>query len=262
LIQVLSLQVIIWSKIRLTADNLELYKKTINFNEKTESSDFLISIVKNKSSILNLIKEVQEFNLLCRWISSQFHRKSERNLSFALIKNKILKKMNHVFVLQQKMIWNHFLELYHDCFSEDYWDRNKTLKLIQHHFIWNEIADNIHVYIITCLICQSKAIHHHQSYSQLKSLSILKNTWNSSFKKINLNWITRLSLLMKTKNSQKYNSILTIVYHITKYALFILIQNNITAADFTELFFEHVECCFNFSKNIMMNRDSHIISDF
>ena len=67
---------------------------------------------------------------------------------------------------------------------------------------------------------------------------------------------------MKTKNSQKYNSILTAVCYITKYALFILTQNNFTAADFTKLFFEHVECCFDFSRNIMMNRDSCIISDF
>ncbi len=47
-----------------------------------------------------------------------------------------------------------------------------------------------------------------------------------------------------------------------KYALFILTQNDITAADFTELFFKHVECCFNFSRSIMINKNSHIISNF
>ena len=47
-----------------------------------------------------------------------------------------------------------------------------------------------------------------------------------------------------------------------KYALFILIQNNSIAADFTKLFFEHVECYFDFLRSIIMNRNSHIISDF
>ena len=47
-----------------------------------------------------------------------------------------------------------------------------------------------------------------------------------------------------------------------KYALFILIQNDIITADFTKLFFEHIECCFDFLKNIIMNRNSCIISDF
>ena len=64
------------------------------------------------------------------------------------------------------------------------------------------------------------------------------------------------------KNNQKFNNILIIMCHITKYALFILTQNDITAADFAELFFEYVKCCFDFSKNIMMNKNSHITSDF
>ena len=64
------------------------------------------------------------------------------------------------------------------------------------------------------------------------------------------------------KNSQKFNSILIVVCHVMKYALFILIQNNITTADFTKLFFEHVKCCFDFSRSIMTDRNSHIISDF
>ena len=136
----------------------------------------------------------------------------KRNFSFALIKNEILKKMNHVFMFQQKMIWSWLLKLYHDCSSEDHWDRNKILKLVQHYFIWNRIADNVHIYIATCLICQSKAIHYHQFYDQLKSLFISKNMWNLLFKKINLDWITRL--LLSIKNSQKYNSILTIIYHV------------------------------------------------
>ena len=71
-----------------------------------------------------------------------------------------------------------------------------------------------------------------------------------------------MRLLLLMKKSQKYNSILTVVCHITKYALFILIQNDSTAADFMKLFFEHVECCFDSSRSIVMNRNSHIISDF
>ena len=72
----------------------------------------------------------------------------------------------------------------------------------------------------------------------------------------------KLFLLMKIKNSQKYNSILTVICHIMKYALFILIQNDIIIADFTKLFFEHVECCFNFLKSIVTDKNSHITSDF
>jgi len=72
----------------------------------------------------------------------------------------------------------------------------------------------------------------------------------------------RLSLLMKTKNNQKYNSILIVICHITKYILFILTWNDIIAADFTELFFEHVKCHFDFLRSIVTDRDSCITFNF
>ena len=134
------------------------------------------------------------------------------------------------------------------------------MKLIQHHFIWNRIVNDIYVYIATYLICQNKIIHHHQFYSQLESLFILKNMWNLSFKKINLNWI--MKLFLSIKNDQKFNNILTVICHIIKYALFIFIWNDIITANFVKLFFEHVKCHFDFSRNIITDKDSHITSDF
>ena len=71
-----------------------------------------------------------------------------------------------------------------------------------------------------------------------------------------------MRLLLLMKNGQKFNNILTVVCCITKYALFILTQNDITAADFAELFFEHVEYHFNSSRNIITDKNSHITSDF
>ena len=110
----LSLQVITQLKIRLTADNFISFKKALkSFNQKIMFFDNFIrestffdnlNIKKKKSSILNLIKNIQEFDSLCRQISNQFCEKSEENLSFVLIRNEILKKMNHVFVSEQKTI--------------------------------------------------------------------------------------------------------------------------------------------------------------
>ena len=129
LIQVLSLQMITWSKIRLTADDLVSYRKTLNsLSQRTVFLSIFISesisysslnFSKKNTIILNLIKDTQEFNSQCRWISSQLHRKLKENLSFVLHENEILKKMNHVFVFQQKIIWVQLLELYHDCSNND-----------------------------------------------------------------------------------------------------------------------------------------------
>ena len=67
---------------------------------------------------------------------------------------------------------------------------------------------------------------------------------------------------MKVKNDQEYNSILIVVCHIMKYALFIPTRDDTTAADFAELFFEHVECRFGSPRSIVTDRDSRITSDF
>ena len=71
-----------------------------------------------------------------------------------------------------------------------------------------------------------------------------------------------MKLLFSLKNDQEYNSILIIICYVTKYTLFLFIQDDCIVADFMKLFFEHVECYFNSLKSIMMNKDSHIISDF
>ena len=122
----------------MTADNLESYKKTSSFDQKIVSSSILINleteflnffisfetvlsdIFTEKKFILNLIKNAQEFDSLCRQISSQLHEKLKENLSFVLHKNEILKKTNHVYIFHQKTIQNQFLELYYDCSSKNY----------------------------------------------------------------------------------------------------------------------------------------------
>jgi hypothetical protein len=112
LIQVLLLQVITQSKIRLITNNLVLFKEIVFFNNLIQETAFFDSFIKKitffdnlnvrekKFSILNLIKNIQEFDLLCRQISSQLCKKLERNFSFILIENEILIKTNYVFVSQ------------------------------------------------------------------------------------------------------------------------------------------------------------------
>ena len=117
--QILLLQVTTQSKIRLIADNLVSYKKTLNsFSQKIVSLDIFIS--EKNLSIFSLIKNTQEFNSQCRQISSQLCEKLKENFSFVLHRDEILKKTNHVYIFHQETIQNQLLEFYHDCFNENY----------------------------------------------------------------------------------------------------------------------------------------------
>src|SRR5438045_3229046 len=221
---------------------------------------------KEKSSILELIRNAQELDPQCRRISSQLHDLSLEDPSLALALRQrysevgLIRDLGCVLVPPQEAIRNQLLEVYHDCPSGGHWGRDKTLELIQRHFTWDGITDDVCAYVATCPICQGKAIHRHKPYGKLKPLPIPTDMWNSPFKEISLDWITGLP--PSIKNGQKYNSILTIVCRVTKYALFIPTQDDANAADFAELFFEHVKCHFGTPRSIVTDCDSCITLDF
>ena len=58
-----------------------------------------LTIGKEKFSILDLIRDAQEFDPQYRQISSQLRGKLERNFSFTLAENSILRKADCIFVL-------------------------------------------------------------------------------------------------------------------------------------------------------------------
>jgi transposase InsO family protein len=270
LIRVLSLQATTRSKARSAADGLVPFEDGDSvLQETTPFSSFTVG--KEKLSILDLIRDAQELDPQCRRISSQLRGCISQDPSLALAPQKKLQRYpvvedgllvvaGRVLVPQQEAIRNQLLETFHDCPSGGHWGRDKTLELIQRHFTWNGIADDVRAYVATCPVCQGKAIHRHRPYGQLEPLPIPIDTWNSPFKEISLDWITGLP--PSFKNGQEYNSILTIVCRVTKYALFIPTRDDTTAADFAELFFEHVECRFGSPRSIVTDRDSRITSDF
>ena len=48
----------------------------------------------------------------------------------------------------------------------------------------------------------------------------------------------------------------------TKYALFISTREAFTAVEFTKLFFEHIKCHFKTPKDVIINKDFHIMLKF
>ena len=64
------------------------------------------------------------------------------------------------------------------------------------------------------------------------------------------------------QNDVEYDSILIVVYYVTKYTLFIFMHEASIAIKFAELFFEHVECHFGMPKGVVIDRNSCIILEF
>src|SRR5438045_5499219 len=164
-----------------------------------------LTMTKEKSSILDLIQNAQELDPQCRRISSQLRNLALEDPSLALApqqlqcysKDGLIQDVGRVLVPPQEAIQNQLLEVYHNCPSGGHWGRDKTLGLIQCHFTWDGITDDVCTYVATCPICQGKAIHRHKPYGKLKPLPIPTDMWNLPFKEISLDWITGLLLLIK-----------------------------------------------------------------
>ena len=170
----------------------------------------------------------------------------------------LLRYVDCVVVPQQESLRGQLLELYHDCPSGGHWGRDKTLDLIRRRFTWKGITEDVAEYVATCPVCQGKAVHRHKPYGQLQPLPLPADL--SPFKEISLDWITGLPV--SERDGQAYNSILTIVCRVTKYALFIPTREDTTAADFAALFFRHLECFVGTPRGIVSDRDSRLTSDF
>ena len=150
-----------------------------------------------------------------------------------------------VFVPQQESLQAQLLKIYYDTPSGGHFGHDKILDLVRKHFIWSGMAEDVREYIATCLIYQSKAVYYHKSYKELESLLIPTDLGNALFKEISLDWI--IGLPVSRYHNQEYDSILTIICHATKYTLFILMHEALTAVKFTELFFKHIKCHFGIS---------------
>ena len=116
---------------------------------------------------------------------------------------------------------------------------------------------DVQAYVKSCPQCQGKAIHRHKPYGKLNPLPIPERP----FEEVSLDWIIGLPE-SRDRKGNSYNAILTVVNRLTKYATFIPTRKDTLAVDFTELFFEYIECCYGTPSGIVSDRDLRIISNF
>ncbi len=167
-----------------------------------------------------------------------------------------------VYVPPQEALKAEILSLFHDCPSAGHWGARKTLDLIHRYLCWDGVEGDVNAYVASCPQCQGKAIHRHKPYGKLQPLPIPDCVSTSPFKEISLDWITGLPESRRHSTGESFNAILTIVDRLTKYALFIPTKDDTTAAQFAELFFEHVECRFGTPHGVVSDRDSRLTSEF
>jgi len=135
------------------------------------------------------------------------------------------------------------LQYYHDHVLAGHSGQNKMLELIQRHYTWPNIRNNVQKFCKSCVTCMQSKPQCHRPYGLLQQLPILERPWNS----ISMDFIKKLS------SFSVFNIILVIVDRLSKQAIFISTHNTITSAELACLFITHV-----FSKHGV---PSHVTSD-
>jgi hypothetical protein len=148
-----------------------------------------------------------------------------------------------IFVPESRDLRLHILQSFHYYPVSRHVGVNKTLSVIRQEYTWPNVQEFVADYVKSYTNCARSKAKRHKPYGLLCQLPVPFRPWES----ISMDFIEQLP------NSEGFTTILVVVDHFTKQALFIPTHNTITSTQLAELFIIHV-----FSKHGV---PSHVTSD-
>ena len=155
----------------------------------------------------------------------------------------LLQHDDQIYVPETGNLRLRVLQYKHDHILSGHFSQNKTLASVQRKYTWPGLWNFVTKFCKSCMTCMCSKSQCHQPYGLLKQLPIPAQPWNS----ISMDFIEQPLKL------SSYITILVVVDHLTKQAIFILTHDTVTSADLAKLFVLHV-----FSKHGI---PSHVTSD-
>jgi len=159
---------------------------------------------------------------------------------------------NRIYVLDNANLRLWVLQYHHNHILAGHLGQNKTLELIQRHYTWPNIRDDVQKFCKSCVTCMRSKPQHHRSYGSLQQLPILEHPWNS----ISMDFIEKLP------SSSGFDTILVIVDYLSKQVIFIPTHDTITSAELAHLFMIHVFSKHKVPSHVTSDRSSEFVSHF
>ena len=144
------------------------------------------------------------------------------------------------------------LQYHHNHVLAGYLGQNKTLKLVQRYYTWPNICNNIQKFCKSCVTCMRSKPQCHRLYGSLQQLPILERLRNSIF----------MDFIKKLPFSSSFDTILVIVDHLLKQAIFIPTHDTITSAKLACLFVVYVFSKHKVPSYVTSDRSSEFVSHF
>jgi hypothetical protein len=172
------------------------------------------------------------------------------NVTDFYIQDRLLYHMGHLCVPtseSEKLIWEaHYSRM------AGHFGVEKTLVILQKHFYWPKLRQDVSKYIRSCTVCaiSKPAIKKQGLYTPLPTP---ERPWES----ISMDY---MSGLLSTRNDNDF--VFVMVDRFSKMAIITTCKKNIIATDTTKLFFERVWVHFGIPQTITSNRDSRFLNTF
>ena len=140
----------------------------------------------------------------------------------------------------------------HDHILSGHPGQNKTIELIRRDYTWPSLWEFVKKYVKSCTTCMRAKPQRHKPYGLFKQLPILERLWNS----ISMDFIETIL------TSSGSDSILVIIDHLTKQAIFIPTTIHCTSEDLAILFIMHVFSKHGVPEHVTSDRGPEFVSRF
>jgi len=156
---------------------------------------------------------------------------------------------NRMYVPDNANLRLRVLQYHHNHVLAGHLGQNKTLELIQKHYTWPNIHDDVQKFCKSCVTCMRSKPQRYRPYGSLQQLPIPECPWNS----ISMDFIEKLP------SSSSFDTILVIVDRLT---IFIPTHDTITSAELACLFIIYVFSKHRVPSHVTSDRSSEFVSHF
>ncbi len=118
----------------------------------------------------------------------------------------------------------------HDHILAGHFGQNRTLELVRWSYTWPQMHEYVRHYVKSCMVCGRNKTPRHRPYGLLKPLPVPERPWDS----ISMDFIEQLP------DSNGFTTILVVIDHASKQAIFIPTHDTINSEELTRLFIIHV----------------------
>ena len=151
-------------------------------------------------------------------------------------KEGLLYLSDQLYIPDDDALQLHILWAFHDSWTAEHLDRDKTLAALHQWFHWPDMAPLIVQYVKSCDLCERIKSVKHLPYGELSSLPVSGSPWTH----ITIDFITDLLRSTDFIDNWQYNAVLIIVNHFSKMMHYMLMMKDIDSVQFTWLLLHEV----------------------